>query len=85
MNRADERKGVCRPDIRRRAGNDGSTRHEIVLQKCTECECIDINCGCPVPKIIKTGAGSVADAGSGTGCYGVVKAVVDGSRKEKCP
>lgn len=30
---------------------------EIVLRK-TGCECIDINCGCPVPKIVKTGAGS---------------------------
>ncbi len=30
---------------------------EIVLEK-THCECIDINCGCPVPKIVKTGAGS---------------------------
>lgn len=29
----------------------------IVLEK-TNCEVIDINCGCPVPKIIKTGAGS---------------------------
>ena len=29
----------------------------IVLEK-TNCECIDINCGCPVPKIIKSGAGS---------------------------
>lgn len=29
----------------------------IVLEK-TSCECIDINCGCPVPKIVKTGAGS---------------------------
>ena len=29
----------------------------IVLDK-THCEVIDINCGCPVPKIIKTGAGS---------------------------
>lgn len=29
----------------------------IVLEK-THCECIDINCGCPVPKIIKTDAGS---------------------------
>ena len=29
----------------------------IVLEK-TQCEVIDINCGCPVPKIIKTGAGS---------------------------
>ena len=29
----------------------------IVLEK-TKCECIDINCGCPVPKIVKTGAGS---------------------------
>ncbi|MBR6341874.1 MAG: tRNA dihydrouridine synthase DusB [Treponema sp.] len=30
---------------------------QIVVEK-THCECIDINCGCPVPKIIKTGAGS---------------------------
>lgn len=30
---------------------------QIVLEK-TSCEVIDINCGCPVPKIIKTGAGS---------------------------
>ncbi len=29
----------------------------LVLEK-TSCECIDINCGCPVPKIVKTGAGS---------------------------
>ena len=29
----------------------------IVYEK-THCECIDINCGCPVPKIVKTGAGS---------------------------
>lgn len=30
---------------------------KIVLEK-THCECIDINCGCPVPKIVKTNAGS---------------------------
>lgn len=30
---------------------------QIVFCK-TSCECIDINAGCPVPKIIKTGAGS---------------------------
>ena len=30
---------------------------QIVFEK-THCECIDINCGCPVPKIVKTGAGS---------------------------
>lgn len=30
---------------------------KIVLDK-THCECIDINCGCPVPKIVKTNAGS---------------------------
>ena len=30
----------------------------IVLEK-TSCECIDINGGCPVPKVVKTGAGSV--------------------------
>lgn len=30
----------------------------LVLQK-TDCDCIDINGGCPVPKIVKTNAGSV--------------------------
>lgn len=30
---------------------------KIVYEK-TNCECIDINCGCPVPKIIKSGSGS---------------------------
>ena len=34
-----------------------SAAAHIVLEK-TNCECIDINCGCPVPKIVKTGAGS---------------------------
>ena len=31
---------------------------ELVLER-TNCECIDINGGCPVPKIVKSGAGSV--------------------------
>ena len=38
------------PEIMSEAAN-------IVLEK-NGCEVIDINCGCPVPKIIKTGAGS---------------------------
>ncbi len=42
-------------------GGKASVMYEaakIVLEK-TSCECIDINAGCPVPKITKTGAGSV--------------------------
>jgi len=47
----------------------------IVLEK-TSCDCIDINCGCPVPKIIKTGAGSSLTRDPER-LYTVVKAVVD--------
>ena len=46
----------------------------IVLEK-THCECIDINCGCPVPKIIKTGAGSALTRDPDR-LYKVVSAVV---------
>jgi len=47
----------------------------IVLEK-TNCECIDINCGCPVPKIVKTGAGSALTRDPDR-LYKVAKAVVD--------
>ena len=47
----------------------------IVLEK-THCEVIDINCGCPVPKIIKTGAGSALTRDPDR-LYKVAKAVVD--------
>ena len=46
----------------------------IVLEK-THCEVIDINCGCPVPKIIKTGAGSALTRDPDR-LYKVVEAVV---------
>ena len=47
----------------------------IVLAK-TDCDCIDINAGCPVPKVVKTGAGSalIKDPQK---LYCVVKAVKD--------
>lgn len=48
---------------------------KIVLEK-THCECIDINCGCPVPKIVKTGAGSALTRDPDR-LYKVAKAVVD--------
>lgn len=52
-----------------------SAAASIVLEK-TGCECIDINCGCPVPKIIKTGAGSALTRDPDR-LYKVAKAVVD--------
>ena len=47
----------------------------IVLAK-TDCDCIDINAGCPVPKVVKTGAGSalISDPQK---LYILVKTVVD--------
>ena len=54
---------------------------QIVLKK-TNCECIDINCGCPVPKIVKTGAGSFLTQNPSQ-LGKVAKAVVD-SVKGRC-
>ncbi len=48
---------------------------KIVLEK-TSCECIDINCGCPVPKVTKTGAGSVLTR-EPEKLYSITKAVVE--------
>ena len=59
----------------------------VVLEK-SSCECIDINCGCPVPKVTKTGAGSVLTR-EPEKLYEITKAVVDavqnfsGFRKDK--
>ncbi|MCQ2590322.1 MAG: tRNA dihydrouridine synthase DusB [Treponema sp.] len=47
----------------------------IVLEK-THCEVIDINCGCPVPKIIKSGAGSALTRDPDR-LYKIAKAVKD--------
>ena len=47
----------------------------IVLDK-THCEVIDINCGCPVPKIIKSGAGSELTRDPEK-LYRIAKAVVE--------
>ena len=47
----------------------------IVLEK-TLCEVIDINCGCPVPKIIKSGAGSELTRDPEK-LYRIAKAVVE--------
>lgn len=46
----------------------------IVLEK-TDCELLDINCGCPVPKVTKTGAGSVLTKNPEK-LYSITKAVV---------
>lgn len=54
---------------------------QIVLEK-TNCECIDINCGCPVPKIVKTGAGSFLTQNPSQ--LGKVAKVVVDSVKGRC-
>ena len=51
---------------------------EIVKTK-TNCEVIDINCGCPVPKIVKTGAGSALTRDPDR-LFAVAKAVVDAAQ-----
>jgi len=52
---------------------------QIVLKE-TNCECIDINCGCPVPKVTKTGAGSVLTREPDK-LYSITKAVADSCGK----
>lgn len=47
----------------------------IVLEE-TSCEVIDINCGCPVPKVTKTGAGSALTRDPDK-LYLIAKAVVE--------
>lgn len=58
---------------------------EMVLER-TDCECIDINGGCPVPKIVKSGAGSVLTKEPDR-LYAVVSAVKSASLRysEKHP
>ena len=46
----------------------------LVAEK-TDCACIDINCGCPVPKIVKPGAGAALTRDPEK-LYGVVQAAV---------
>jgi len=48
---------------------------KIVVDK-THCEVIDINCGCPVPKIVKTGAGSALTRDPDR-LYAIAKAVIE--------
>lgn len=64
-----------------------ATAARVVLEK-TSCELLDINCGCPVPKVTKTGAGSVLTR-EPEKLYKITKAVADavlnfsGKRKDR--
>lgn len=73
MNRADNEKAYA---VQIFGGEPETMAHaaEIVLEK-AKCDCIDINCGCPVPKIVKTGAGSSLTRNPEQ-LYAVVHAVV---------
>src|SRR5574344_193077 len=73
MNRADNEKAYA---VQIFGGEPETMAHaaEIVLEK-AKCDCIDINCGCPVPKIVKTGAGSSLTRNPAQ-LYAVVHAVV---------
>ena len=53
----------------------------LVAEK-TDCVCIDINCGCPVPKIVKTGAGAALTRDPEK-LYAVVQAAVHALEHEK--
>ncbi|MFA6856353.1 MAG: tRNA dihydrouridine synthase DusB [Treponema sp.] len=74
MNRAENEKSYA-VQIFGGEGEVMAKAARIVRDK-TSCECIDINCGCPVPKIIKTGAGSALTRDPDR-LYTVTKAVVD--------
>ena len=49
-----------------------------MVMEMTDCECIDINGGCPVPKIVKSGAGSMLTKEPDR-LYAIVKAVKEAS------
>lgn len=55
---------------------------KIVLEK-TTCSCIDINCGCPVSKVVKTGAGAALTRDADR-LYEVAKAAVDAVASFAC-
>lgn len=55
----------------------------LLVKEKTNCECIDINAGCPVPKIIKSGAGSSLTK-EPEKLYKITKAVVD-ALEDKIP
>ena len=63
-------------------GNDPETMGEAsaYLSEHTDCDIIDINMGCPVPKVIKAKAGSYLMAHPDE-AYAVVQAVVSHTRK----
>ncbi len=63
---------------------DVMARAAKIVIETTDADCIDINCGCPVPKIVKTGSGSALTRDVDR-LFSVVRAVVESVKSSPRP